>query len=63
MDDAINLTAIMEREGIRCIKRWAVGPYTVEMSDGRVGTGANVGEAFAKAKADTGEILKRALAA
>ena len=48
----VNLTSIMEREGIYTIKRWNVGPYSVELRDGRSGTGATVGEALAKAKAD-----------
>lgn len=53
-DTSVNLTAIMEREGIRRIERVFVrGPVQVELIDRRVGTAATVGEALAKAKADT----------
>ncbi len=53
-DTSVNLTAIMEREGIRSITRvFSRGPYSVELVDRRVGTAATIGEALTKAKADT----------
>lgn len=53
-DTSVNLTAIMEREGIRHIWRvFGKGPFHVELDDRRVGTAATVREALAKAKADT----------
>lgn len=52
-DTGINLTAIMEREGIENIRRYrAFGRICVTLETGQVGTGATVGEALAKAKQD-----------
>ena len=47
----INLTAIMEREGIASIRRTIIGArFCVALDDGRVGVGATVGEALAAAQ-------------
>ena len=46
----IDLTAIMEREGITNIRR-TMGLVCVSLHDGRVGTGATVGAALDSAKA------------
>ena len=47
----IDLTAIMEREGIEKIKRYkALGKWSVILDDGRLGEGRSVGAALAKAK-------------
>jgi hypothetical protein len=52
-DTGINLTAIMEREGITDIKRWRIiNRITVTLASGQVGSGRTVGEALAKAKQD-----------
>lgn len=55
----IDLTAIMEREGIRKIERLLVGKCVVLLDDGRLGIGATVGEALAKAKAPDAENILR----
>ncbi len=47
---ALNLTAIMEREGITNIRR-TMDRYCVSLADGRVGVGGTVSEALAKAQA------------
>ena len=46
----IDLTAIMERDGIANIRR-TMGLYCVSLQDGRVGVGDTVGDALAKAQA------------
>ncbi len=50
---SVNLTAIMEREGIASIKRWRVTDcFTVELVNGHSGRGGTVAEALADAKAN-----------
>lgn len=46
----VNLTAILQREGIRKIERLSEF-YTVVLFDGRMGVSRSVGAALAKAKA------------
>lgn len=47
----INLTALMEREGIAKVQRYkALGKWSVLLDDGRLGEGNSVGAALAKAK-------------
>jgi hypothetical protein len=46
----IDLTAIMERDGIEKIKRHLGGWYLVRLFDGRCGSGNSVGEALGNAK-------------
>ena len=47
----INLTAIMEREGIASIRRTLIGArFCVALDDGRVGVGASVADALAAAQ-------------
>ncbi len=61
---SVNLTAIMEREGIASITRWRVGNcFTVELFNGHSGRGGTVGEALADAKANGIATRVQALAA
>lgn len=46
----MNLSEIMEREGIYQIRRYLVGRFSVTLDDGRIGVGQDVGEALVKAK-------------
>lgn len=56
----MNLTALIEREGIAKIERY-VNRYSVVLNDGRLGIGATVGEAIEKAKRpDAMNILRAA---
>ena len=53
-----DLTAIMERDGIKKIERVA-GRYVVLLMDGRIGIGGTVGEALTKAnRAGAENVLK-----
>lgn len=56
----IDLTAIMEREGINHVRRYrALGQWAVVLEDGRCGTGKTVGEALEAAKQpDADNVLK-----
>ena len=54
----IDLTAIMQREGIDKIERYP-GRYSVVLNDGRLGIGKTVGEALAKAKAPDADNVRR----
>lgn len=49
--DAINLTAIMQSEGILRIADIGSGQFSVWLRGGRCGTGRTVGEALERAKA------------
>ncbi|SCY69779.1 hypothetical protein SAMN05660666_02533 [Novosphingobium aromaticivorans] len=52
-DTGINLTAIMEREGITDVHHFkALGLFSVTLKTGQVGSGKTVGEALSKAKQD-----------
>lgn len=55
----VNLTEIMEREGIAAIKRWPAGRFSVELDNGNFGVGRSVGNALAKAKTGA-DSLRRA---
>ena len=46
----VNLSAIMEREGIYQVRRYLEGRFTVQLHDGRSGIGGSVGEALSNAK-------------
>lgn len=61
MKDAdVNLTAIMEREGIEKVQRYKTfGKWSVLLDDGRLGTGATVGEALDNAKRPDAENVNR----
>lgn len=57
----MNLTALIEREGIAKIERY-INRYSVVLNDGRLGIGATVGEALAKAKAPDADNVRRLVA-
>lgn len=56
----VDLTAIMQREGIERITSYLVGRYSVMLHDGRFGVGKSVGEALDKAKAADADNIKMA---
>lgn len=46
-----NLTALMEREGVKKVQRYrALGKWSVVLDDDRMGEGRTVGEALENAK-------------
>jgi hypothetical protein len=61
MKGDVNLTAIIDREGIESVRKWLGGlRYSVTLDDGRHGVGRTVGEALEKAKASTFSIRRAA---
>lgn len=57
----VDLTAIMERDGIETVRRWPLARrYSVTLVDGRNGVGVTVGEALAKALKADAENIRRA---
>lgn len=56
----INLTEIMDREGIACVKRYLVGRYYVELDNGNFGVADTVGNALEAAKDANADNIGRA---
>lgn len=56
----MNLSEIMEREGIYQIRRYLVGRFSVTLDDGRIGVGQDVGEALVKAKRPDADSVREA---
>lgn len=61
-DQDVNLTRLMLRNDVVCVKRWIAGRFSVELQDGRLGIGASVGEALEKAKAPDASNIRKVAA-